>query len=157
MKTNQVNETKERKSFKEFLVENKGKIITGVGVASTVAISYLYCKHRIDLSKAFMKIKAKDGLNEFVMEELWYKAEVTEDIVVNSGIIEQARATINRKRDTLVSKLNCLTNMDQTSDVIKEKISEIKGGISGFDTMLDKCEELEYLYKCRVKGENIIE
>ena len=157
MKTNQVNETKERKSFKEVLVENKGKIITGVGAVSAVAIGYLCYKNKIEISKAFMKVKAKDKLNEFVMEELWYKAEVTEDIVVNSGIIEQARATINRKRDTLVSKLNCLTNMDQTSDVIKEKISEIKGGISGFDTMLDKCEELEYLYKCRVKGENIIE
>lgn len=155
MKTNQVNETKERKSFKEVLVENKGKIIIGVGTVSAVAIGYLCYKNKVEISKAFMKVKAKDKLNEFVMEELWYKAEVTEDIVVNSGIIEQARATINRKRDTLVSKLNCLSNIDQMDKNTEKKISEIKGGIIGFDKMLDKCEELEYLYKCRVKGENI--
>ena len=143
MKTNQVNETKKRKSFKEVLVKNKGKIITGVGVVSSVAIGYLWCKNRVELS--------------FVMENLWNRTETTEDIMVNSGIIEQARATINRKRDTLISKLNCLTNMEQTNDDIKEKISEIKGGIFGFDKMLDKCDELEYLYKCRVKGENIID
>ena len=157
MENKQLQQTKERKTFKEFVAENKGKIITGVGVISSITVGYLCYKNKIEISKAFMKVKAKDKLNEFVMEELWYKAEVTEDIVVNSGIIEQARATINRKRDTLVSKLNCLTNMEQMSDTIKEKISEIKGGINGFDTMLDKCEELEYLYKCRVKGENIID
>ena len=82
MKTNQVNETKERKSFKEVLVENKGKIITGVGAVSAVAIGYLCYKNKIEISKAFMKVKAKDKLNEFVMEELWYKAEATPTPVI---------------------------------------------------------------------------
>ena len=36
MKTNQVNETKERKSFKEVLVENKGKIMIGACFVGTI-------------------------------------------------------------------------------------------------------------------------
>ena len=89
--------------------------------------------------------------------ELWRKMEVTEDIIVNSGIIDQARATITRKRDNLISKLNRYTNMDQITDDVVEIIENAKAGIKGFDKMLDSCDELEYLYKARTLAENILE
>ena len=47
--------------------------------------------------------------------------------------------------------------MDQINDEIVEKISELKGGIAGFDKMLDNCDELEYLYKCRTIAEELLE
>ena len=96
-------------------------------------------------------------VNTIANDMLWEKVNVTENIIVNSGIIEQARATIIRKRDNLISKLNCLENMQQLTDDVVNKIAELKGGISGFDKMLDQCDELEYLYKAREVAENLLE
>ena len=89
--------------------------------------------------------------------ELWHRAEVTEDIIVNSGIIDQARATIIRKKDNLVGKLNRYTNMQQGTPDVDKLIEEVKAGIAGFDKMLDNCDELEYLYKCKNVAEELLE
>ena len=40
---------------------------------------------------------------------------------------------------------------------VSETISELKGGVSGFDKMLDQCDELEYLYKCRNVAEDLLD
>ena len=159
MKNNE--NVKERKSFKEVVVENKGKIIAGVSIVAVGAVGIAVAKNykglADQLSKRVTKIDAKTDLGIMASEELWHKMEVTEDIVINSGIIDQARATITRKRDNLIGKLNRFNNMDQLTDDIVKVINEVKGGISGFDKMLDQCDELEYLYKCRVVGENLLE
>ena len=159
MKNNE--NVKERKSFKEVVVENKGKIIAGVSIVAVgtvgIAVAKNYKGLADQLSKRVTKIDAKTDLGIMASEELWHKMEVTEDIVINSGIIDQARATITRKRDNLIGKLNRFNNMDQLTDDIVKVINEVKGGISGFDKMLDQCDELEYLYKCRVVGENLLE
>lgn len=155
MKNNE--NAKERKSFKEVVVENKGKIIAGVSIVTAGALGVVLVKNHKDLIKYVTKVDAKSDLGIIVDEELWDKVKVTEDIIVNSGIIDQARATITRKRDNLISKLNRLNNMDQLTDDVAKVIKEVKGGISGFDKMLDQCDELEYLYKCRVVGENLLD
>lgn len=85
------------------------------------------------------------------------KVTVTENIINNSGIIDQAKATITRKRDNLIGKLNRFENMEQGTPNIDKLIKETKAGIKGFDKMLDQCDELEYLYKCRTIGENLLD
>ena len=159
MKNNE--NVKERKSLKEVVVENKGKIIAGVSIVAAGAVGIAVVKNykglAEHLTKQVTKIDAKSDLGIIASEELWHKVEVTEDIVINSGIIDQARATITRKRDNLIGKLNRYENMTQLTDEIVETISELKGGVSGFDKMLDQCDELEYLYKCRVMGENLLD
>ena len=159
MKNNE--NVKERKSFKEVVVENKGKIIAGVSIVAVGAVGIAVAKNykglADQLSKRVTKIDAKSDLGIMASEELWHKVEVTEDIVINSGIIDQARATITRKRDTLISKLNRYINMQQGSPDIDKLIEEAKAGIAGFDKMLDNCEELEYLYKCRTLAEDLLE
>ena len=158
MKNNE--NAKERKSFKEVVVENKGKIIAGVSIVAAGALGVAVVKNykglADHLTKQVTKIDAKSDLGIIASKELWHKVEVTEDIVINSGIIDQARATITRKRDNLIGKLNRFNNMDQLTDDIVKVINEVKGGISGFDKMLDQCDELEYLYKRRVVGENLL-
>lgn len=62
-----------------------------------------------------------------------------------------------RKRDNLIGKLNRYTNMEQVSDEIVDIIKEAKAGVSGFDKMLDQCDELEFLYKARTVAENVLE
>ena len=153
------NLTKEGKSFKEVLVENKGKIIAGVGTVVITGASIVLLKDYVSKNTIIdncKRVKVHAGVNSFVITELWEKVKTTEDIINNSGIIDQARATIIRKKDTLVGKLNSLVNMKQTSDVIKNNIEKIKAGIEGYDNMLDRLEELEYLYKCRETGEDLL-
>ena len=162
MKNNE--NVKERKSFKEVVVENKGKIIAGVSIVTASAVGIVLVKNNKDMMKLLDRtVKVQSAVatvsevNTIANDMLWEKVNVTENIIVNSGIIEQARATIIRKRDNLISKLNCLENMQQLTDDVVNKIAELKGGISGFDKMLDQCDELEYLYKAREVAENLLE
>ena len=153
----QQNTNQERKTFKEVVKENKGKIMIIGGAVVTVAVGVVLAKDYKNLAKRVVKADAKGELGILIDNELWEKVKTTEDIIVNSGIIDQAKATVTRKRDTLISKLNCYNNMTQLTDDIVNKIKETKAGIAGFDKMLDQYDELEYLYNCRTVGENLLE
>ena len=151
---------KERKSLKEVVVENKGKIIAGVSIVAAGAVGIAVAKNHkalVDQLKQIKKVDTKVEVGNVISEELWRRAEVTEDIIVNSGIIDQARATIIRKRDNLAGKLNRYINMQQGTPDVDKLIEEVKAGISGFDKMLDQCDELEYLYKCRTVAEELLD
>lgn len=152
----QQNNSQERKTFKDIIAENKCKIMIIGGAVATVTLGVILTKNYKPLANKVIKAEAKADLGNLVNEELWYKMEVTENIIKNSGIIDQAKATITRKRDNLVGKLNRYENMEQLNDNIKDIITETKAGIAGFDKMLDQCEELEYLYDCRVVGEKLL-
>ena len=158
MKNNE--NVKERKSLKEVVVENKGKIIAGVSIVAAGAVGIAVAKNHkaiVDQLKQIKQVDTKVEVGHVISEELWHRAEVTEDIIVNSGIIDQARATIMRKKDNLIGKLNRYTNMEQGTPDIDKLIEEVKAGISGFDKMLDNCNELEYLYKCKTVAEELLE
>lgn len=168
MKNNQVKETKQKKSFKEVVYDNRGKIIAIGGLAVAITVCAIISNKndynnfskkltKSGIKKDLVKINAKSDLGLLIDNELWEKVTVTEDIINNSGIIDQAKATITRKRDTLNGKLNCLSNMTQKNDDIINKTLELKAGIEAYDKMLDQCDELEYLYKCRNIGESLIE
>lgn len=158
MKNNE--NAKERKSLKEVVVENKGKIIACVSIVAAGAVGIAVAKNHksiVDQLKQIKQVDTKSEIGHVISEELWHRAEVTEDIIVNSGIIDQARATIMRKKDNLIGKLNRYTNMEQGTPDIDKLIEEVKAGIAGFDKMLDNCNELEYLYKCKTVAEELLE
>ena len=158
MKNNE--NVKERKSLKEVVVENKGKIIAGVSIVAAGAVGIAVAKNHkaiVDQLNQIKKVDAKAEIGHVISEELWHRAEVTEDIIINSGIIDQARATIMRKKDNLIGKLNRYTNMEQGTPDIDKLIEEVKAGIAGFDKMLENCNELEYLYKCKTVAEELLE
>ena len=152
-----TNTNKDKKSFKEVVYDNRGTIIAISGTVVAATLGVIVAKNYKGLAKCFKKTNAKSDLGIMVGNELWNKVTVTEDIINNSGIIEQAKATIIRKRDRLVGKLNCLINMKQLNPDIEDKILQLKAGIESYDKMLDKCDELVYLYKCRTIGESFIE
>ena len=168
MKNNQVKETKQKKSFKEVVYDNRGKIITIGGVVVAITVGIIISKNynnfgkkitktKSDIEKDLVKLNAKNDLGLLIDNELCEKVTVTENIINNSGIIDQAKATVTRKRDTLIGKLNCLSNMKQKNDNIINKTLELKAGIEAYDKMLDQYDELEYLYKCRTIGESLME
>ena len=156
-KNNKEKQTNERKSFKEFVNDNRGKIMIIGGSVVTITAGIILTKNYKNLAKHTTKTNAKSDLGLLVNNELWEKVTVTENIITNSGIIDQAKATITRKRDNLIGKLNRYENMEQINDNIKEIIKETKAGIAGYDKMLDQCDELEYLYKCRTIGESMLD
>ena len=158
MKNNE--NVKERKSLKEVVVENKGKITAGVSIVAAGAVGIAVAKNHkaiVDQLKQIKQVDTKVEVGHVISEELWHRAEVTEDIIVNSGIIDQAKATIMRKKDNLIGKLNRYTNIEQGTPDIDKLIEEVKAGIAGFDKMLDNCNELEYLYKCKTVAEELLE
>lgn len=156
-KQENTNTNKDKKSFKEVVYDNRGKIIIVGGAVVATTLGVIISKKYDVLAKCLKKTNAKSDVGIMVSNELWNKVTVTEDIINNSGIIDQARATVIRKRDTLVGKLNCLTNMKQLNPIIEDKILQIKAGIEAYDKMLDQYDELEYLYKCRTIGESFVE
>lgn len=156
-KNNKEKQTNERKSFKEFVSDNRGKIMIIGGTVVTITAGLILTKNYKNLAKNTTKTNAKSDLGLLVNNELWEKVTVTENIITNSGIIDQAKATITRKRDTLIGKLNSYENMNQINDDIKKAMEQAKAGIAGYDKMLDQCDELEYLYKCRTIGESILD
>ena len=156
-KNNKEKQTNERKSFKEFVNDNRGKIMVIGGTVVTITAGIILTKNYKNLAKHTTKINAKSDLGLLANNELLEKVTVTENIITNSGIIDQAKATITRKRDTLIGKLNSYENMTQINDDIIKAIEQAKAGIAGYDKMLDQCDELEYLYKCRTIGENLLD
>ena len=156
-KNNKEKQTNERKSFKEFVNDNRGKIMVIGGTVVTITAGIILTKNYKNLAKHVTKMDDKSDLGLLASNELLEKVTVTENIITNSGIIDQAKATITRKRDNLIGKLNRYENMEQINDNIKDIIRETKAGIKGYDKMLDQCDELEYLYKCRTIGENLLD
>ena len=156
-KNNKEKQINERKSFKEFVSDNRGKIMIIGGTVVTITAGIILTKNYKNLAKNTTKTNAKSDLGLLVNNELWEKVTVTENIITNSGIIDQAKATITRKRDTLIGKLNSYENMTQINDDIIKAIEQAKAGIAGYDKMLDQCDELEYLYKCRTIGESMLD
>ena len=156
-KNNKEKQTNERKSFKEFVSDNRGKIMVIGGTVVTITAGVILAKNYKNLAKHATKINSKSDLGLLASNELLEKVTVTENIINNSGIIDQAKATITRKKDTLIGKLNSYENMPQINDDVKKAIEKTKAGIKGYDKMLDQCDELEYLYKCRTIGENLLD
>lgn len=156
-KTNKEKQANERKTFKEFVSDNRGKIMVIGGTVVTITAGIILTKNYKNLDKHTTKINAKSDLGLLANNELLEKVTVTENIITNSGIVDQAKATITRKRDNLIGKLNRYENLEQINDNIKDIIKETKAGIKGYDKMLDQCDELEYLYKCRTIGENLLD
>ena len=152
-----TNTNKDKKSFKEVVYDNRKAIVVSGGAVVGAIVGVIVAKNYRCLVKCLKKINAKSDVGLMVSNELWNKVTITEDIINNSGVIDQAKATIIRKRDHLIGKLNCLVNMKQFNPSIENKILELKAGIESYDKMLDKCDELKYLYKARTVGESLVE
>ena len=115
MKTNQLNETKERKSFKEVLVENKGKLIaiSSVTVAVIAGGFYAYSRKKLDtsvvdlLNTELEMHKTQNVINKktvSVLESLDNDMTVVKQIALE-GALEEAIKTVKRKIQFRVTKI----------------------------------------------------
>ena len=113
MKTNK-NQTNEKKSFKEVLVENKGKFIVGglAAVGAVVGGTFMLKQLKIDLSLvklAYMQAEINDTASE-ALKDLNEELIVVKAITLE-GALEQAIETLKKKIQYRVTKIdNCLAD-----------------------------------------------
>ena len=108
------NLTKERKSFKEVLVENKGKIIVGglAAIGAVVGGTFMLTQLKFDIS--FLKIGyMQTEINDSTSQDL---KDLNEELIVAKsialeGALEQAIETIKKKIQYRVTKIdNCIAD-----------------------------------------------
>ena len=126
MKTNQVNETKERKSFKEVVKESKWKILAGTTtVVSVVAIGVTV-------------VALKDNRTMFE--------------ILSEGALQDAISTTQNKINSRVSALRVKQELLKTrpndKDIIT-KIEKLKGELDVLFKRLNKYTKKLYLYEIK--------
>ena len=126
MKTNQVNETKERKSFKEVVKERKWKILAGTTtVVSVVAIGVT-------------AVALKDNATMFE--------------ILSEGVLQDAISTTQNKINSRVSALRVKQELLKTrpndKDIIT-KIEKLKGELDVLFKRLNKYTKKLYLYEIK--------
>lgn len=126
MKTNQVNETKERKSFKEVVKESKWKILAGTTtVVSVVAIGV-----------TVVALKDSRTLYEIVSE----------------GVLQDAITTTNNKINGRKQQLRILEDLikrNPNDDGLIKKSLKIKGELDVLFKRLNKYTKKLYLYEIK--------
>lgn len=126
MKTNQVNETKERKSFKEVVKESKRKILAGTTtVVSVVAIGV-----------TVVALKDSRTLYEIVSE----------------GVLQDAITTTNNKINGRKQQLRILEDLikrNPNDDGLIKKSLKIKGELDVLFKRLNKYTKKLYLYEIK--------
>ncbi len=83
------------------------------------------------------------------ISKLRTKADFAGSVVIEGGIVDQARATVTRKRDYLIGKLNTLEQLGKNTstdiDGIR-KIDKLRTGIQNYDHMLEMYNKFESQY-----------
>ena len=124
MKTNQVNETKERKSFKEVVKESKWKILAGTTtVVSVVAIGVT-------------AVALKDNRTMFE--------------ILSEGVLQDAITTTNNKINGRKQQLRILEDLikrNPNDDGLIKKSLKIKGELDVLFKRLSKYTNKLYLYE----------
>ena len=126
MKTNQVNETKERKSFKEVVKESKWKILAGTTTVVSVVAVGVAVVALID--------------NRSMFE------------ILSEGVLQDAISTtqnkINRRVSALRINQDLLKTRPNDKDIIT-KIEKIKGELEVLFKRLDKYTKKLHLYEIK--------
>lgn len=108
------NLTKERKSFKEVLVENKGKIIVGglAAIGAVVGGTFMLTQLKFDISFlkiGYMQTEINDSTSQ-ALKDLNEELIVAKSIALE-GALEQAIETIKKKIQYRVTKIdNCIAD-----------------------------------------------
>ena len=126
MKTNQVNETKERKSFKEVVKESKWKILAGTTtVVSVVAVGVAV-------------VALKDNRSMFE--------------ILSEGVLQDAITTTNNKINGIKQQLRVLKDLikqNPNDDGLIKKSLKIEGELEVLFKRLNKYTKKLHLYEIK--------
>ena len=127
------NTSNERKSFKEVLAENKGKIIAGATVITIGTISYvLYrntkvIKNLVKIAEQEVEMTSLQGdFNHLVTEgtrDMVDQINITKDIA-KEGALEEAMKAVKRKIQYRVGKIEGCTKHNTPEALLQKEIYE---------------------------------
>ena len=128
MKNNE--NAKERKSLKEVIVENKGKIIAGVSIITATAVGVVAYKNMIDVKELEAvvdgQIKLNEAQSQFNHKSVECAQRLTDELVkvrdiAKEGALEEAIAAVKRKIQYRVTKIDgCIKTNTPESLLSKE-------------------------------------
>jgi hypothetical protein len=128
MKNNE--NVKERKSFKEVVVENKGKIIAGVSIVTAATVGVVLYKNAIDIKNLSIIVDSQVKLNEvqgeFNNKSVECAKRITDELVkvrdiAKEGALEEAIAAVKRKIQYRVGKISDLSARPLDNDALISK------------------------------------
>ena len=128
MKNNE--NVKERKSLKEVIVENKGKIIAGVSIVTATAVGVVVYKNVIDIKNlkgvVESQVKLNEAQGEFNHKSVECAKYITDELVkvrdiAKEGALEEAINAVKRKIQYRVTKIDgCIKTNTPESLLSKE-------------------------------------
>ena len=151
MKNNE--NAKERKSFKEVIVENKGKIIAGVSIITATAVGVVVYKNVIDIKNlkgvVESQVKLNEAQGEFNHKSLECAQRFTDELVkvrdiAKEGALEEAIAAVKRKIQYRVGKISDLSNRPLDNDamiskeLLEKELEILKNKLTMFEEEWDK-------------------
>ena len=150
MKNNE--NVKERKSFKEVVVENKGKIIAGVSIVTAATVSAVLYKNAIDIKNLNAVLDSQIDLNkaqgDLNNKSLEYTKRLADELVkvrdiAKEGALEEAIAAVKRKIQYRVTKIeNCVkTNTPESllsKDLLEKELEVLKDKLTIFQEEWEK-------------------
>lgn len=123
----------ERKSFKEVVIENKGKIIAGVSIVATGAIGVVLYKN----TKAIKDLQALNNMQVKVTEaqgnlnsnvanciDTMSKELVKVRDIAKEGALEEAIATVQRKIQYRVNKIEGCIKVNTPESLLSKELYE---------------------------------
>ena len=126
MKTNK-NQTNERKSFKEVLVENKGKIIVGGLATIGVVVGGTFMLKQLKIDSLLVKLANMQAeINDTASEAL---KDLNEELIVVKaitleGALEQAIETLKKKIQYRVTKIDGCIKEGSPQALLSKEIYE---------------------------------
>ena len=121
---------KERKSFKEVVVENKGKIIAGVSIVTAATVGVVLYKNAIDIKNLNAVLDSQIKLNEaqgdLNKKSIECAKHLTDELVkvrdiAKEGALEEAIAAVKRKIQYRVGKISDLSARPLDNDALISK------------------------------------
>ena len=125
MKTNKEQQTKETKSLKEVVYDNRGKIIAGIGLVGCSVLTYMLFKNRNKVIELNTRINILD-------EDIRVLADDNQTLseILSEGVLQDAITTTLNKIGGRTNKLRMLEEQLKSrpnDDKIIDKITKIKG------------------------------
>ena len=122
MKTNKEQQTKETKSLKEVVCDNRGKIIAGIGIVGCGILSYMLFKNRNKVIELNTRINILDEDIRVLTDDNRTLSEI-----LSEGVLQDAITTTSNKINSRTSKLRMFEDRLLNGDLgVENKIQKIK-------------------------------
>lgn len=144
MKNNLEKKSKEKKSLKEVVIENKHYIFAGIACTSTCVLGYLLFKE-VKVNKILKDDNIKLLRKNCVVHDLKDQVETVQE-AMSEGMIQEAIATTARKLNARIDKRDRLLNMSKLDIYRQKELEKTEEEIKVFTRRMTAFSKLRLKY-----------